>query len=168
MPQPRQIIILRHGEKPGDPENSHDGTDLSTRGYERAGALAPYVPDQFGIPDFLFATQASKHSNRPIETITPLATKLGMKIHSDYADGEVSALADHLLKSDKYSNKVILICWHHGEIPALTQQLGGTPPLEKWPGNVFDRVWVLNFGETGVQAPVKNIPQRLLYGDSSA
>jgi hypothetical protein len=53
---PKCVLIIRHGEKPGDPCSDDalgGGPDLSTRGYERAGALVPYVPAQFGRPDFL-------------------------------------------------------------------------------------------------------------------
>src|ERR1700686_1116739 len=84
---PSTILIIRHGEKPGDPatDNPADGPGLSTRGYERAAAPAPYVIATFGTPAFLFATQASKHSNRPVETITPLSQALKLQINSNYA-----------------------------------------------------------------------------------
>src|SRR5690349_20849493 len=85
---PKQVLIIRHGEKPGDPgvDSPSDPRDLSTKGYERAGALAPYIPATFPKPDFLFATQASKHSNRPVETITPLSAALGLTINSTYSN----------------------------------------------------------------------------------
>ncbi|MFA6920507.1 MAG: histidine phosphatase family protein [Gallionella sp.] len=167
-----QVIIIRHGEKPGDPatDNEADGTDLSTRGYERAGALAPYIPDTFGKPDFLFATQASKHSNRPVETITPLAQALNLKIDSKHADDDFQKVADDILGNSKYAGKFILICWHHGKIPELTTALGGTPPYATWPGTVFDRVWKIDYSKGGgapKNLPVANYPQMLLYGDSS-
>lgn len=175
MPFPNRILIVRHGEKPGDPNDSHDGSDLSSRGYQRAGALAPYIADQYGPPDFLFATQASKHSNRPVETLVPLATRLGLDIHSSYGDGEYGKLADHLLSDPKYAGKTILICWHHGEIPALTAALGAqppkNPPKDKWPPEVFDRVWLIAYptedDPSAGALPVANLPQRLLYGDSA-
>jgi len=172
-PLPRRILILRHGEKPGDPtaEGSEDGINLSTRGYERAGALAPYVPGTFGAPDYLFATAPSKHSNRPVETITPLANALGLKIHADYADADFQKLADHILGSSKYAGKLLLICWHHGKIPALTSALKGLPPFSPWPGHVFDRVWQIDYAQpSGPGAStfaVANMPQQLLYGDSA-
>ena len=170
MTLPAQILILRHGEKPGDPEQNDGGPDLSVRGYERAAALAYCVPDQFGKPDILFATQASKHSNRPRETLRPLAEALGLNIHCGYADGEFGQLAEHILSSGKCAGQRVLVCWHHGEIPALAQALGGLPPESKWPGKIFDRVWRLTYGKGCGQPPrdiaVDNLPQRLLYGDS--
>jgi hypothetical protein len=169
---PSAILIIRHGEKPGDPstDSPTDGPDLSPRGYERAGALAPYVPATFGAPDFLFATQASAHSNRPAETITPLSLALKLEINSDYADGDYATLAGKLLADGTYAGKLVLICWHHGNIPGLTQALGGTPPVPKWPGTVFDRVWQLNYPavQTADESlPVTNLAQKLLYGDDS-
>lgn len=168
---PASILIIRHGEKPGDPAtDTADAIDLSTRGYERAGALASYIPATFGTPDFLFATQASKNSNRPVETITPLAAALQLEIDSKHADDDYPALAADLLSNAKYAGKLVLICWHHGKIPKLTRALGGVAPQDPWPGTVFDRVWQINY-PAGNSAPtnlaVINTPQMLLYGDSS-
>ena len=168
---PTKILIIRHGEKPGDPatDSADDGPNLSSRGFERAAALAVYVPDTFGSPDFLFATEESKHSNRPVETITPLAKVLGIEINSKHADDDFLKVADDIRDNAKYSGKLILICWHHGKIPKLTAALGGTAPFDPWPGDVFDRVWSLDLpvpvGTAGI--PVQNIPQMLLFGDCS-
>jgi hypothetical protein len=168
--KPGKILIVRHGEKPGDPgvDAPSDGTGLSTRGYERAGALAPWLVATFGKPDFLFATKLSPHSNRPVETITPLSGATELKINSDYADDEYDKLASKLASDDKYAGKLVLICWHHGKIPQLATSLGGTPPQSHWPTQIFDRVWVLDGakGSSG-QIPVQNLPQRLLYGDDA-
>jgi broad specificity phosphatase PhoE len=169
---PKTVFIIRHAEKPGDPatDSPEDGGNLSTRGYERAAALAPYFIHTFGNPDALFATQESKHSNRPVETITPLAQALGLDIKADIADADYAALANKILSDNKYGGKVLLICWHHGNIPALTQSLGGQPPAP-WPGTIFDRVWQIDYpgGESKPSGlPVKNIPQELLFGDQSS
>ena len=166
-----QVIIIRHGEKPGDPatDSAADGIDLSTRGYERAGALAPYIPDVFGKPDFLFAAKASKHSNRPVETITPLAQALGLQIDAKHEDDDFEKVAEDILGNSKYAGKLVLICWHHGKIPELTTALGGVPPCSPWPEDVFDRVWKIDYpsGSQG-DLPVQNIPQMLLYGDAGS
>jgi hypothetical protein len=168
---PATVLIIRHGEKPGDPatDNAGDSVDLSTRGYERAAALSVYVPATFGKPDFLFATQASKHSNRPVETITPLAKALGLPIDHKHADDDYAKVAEDVLTHHKYSGKLVLICWHHGKIPELTAALGGVPPIAHWPGTVFDRVWRIDYPAGGATTglPVQNIPQQLLYGDSA-
>ncbi len=170
---PTTVFIIRHAEKPGDAatDNPQDGIDLSTRGYERAGALAPYFPATFGKLDALFAAQASKHSNRPVETITPLSTALGLAIDSSIADGDYATLATKILSDARYGGKVLLVCWHHGNIPALAQSLGGQPPQTPWPGDVFDRVWQIDYppgASSPSGLPVKNIAQQLLFGDQSS
>jgi Histidine phosphatase superfamily (branch 1) len=71
---PRIVMIIRHAEKPAGTEGEKD-PNLSDRGYERAAALAKVIPERFPKPDFLIATRRSKHSNRPVETVTPLATR---------------------------------------------------------------------------------------------
>jgi broad specificity phosphatase PhoE len=166
----KTLLIFRHGEKPGDPsvDASSDGVNLSTKGYERAGALAPYVPATFGVPDFLFATKASDHSNRPVETITPLAAQTHLEIHSEFNDNDYAQLAAKLTSDDKYAGKRVLVCWHHGTIPALVSALGYTPPVDRWPSDSFDRVWVVeNASGPAAAAEVQNLPQRLLFGDDS-
>lgn len=166
-----RVLIIRHGEKPGDPaaDKATDGPDLSPRGFERADALASYVPQTFGRPDFLFATQRGKHSNRPVETVTPLAQTIGAEINDKHADDGYQKVADDIRGHSKYAGKLVLICWHHGKIPELTTALGGIVPQDPWPGTVFDRVWSLEIpnSSNGHGIPVQNIPQRLLPGDSA-
>ena len=67
---PKLVFLIRHWEKPGDPavDNDADGPNLSTRDCE-AAAFAINIPATFPKPDFLLATQQSKQSNQPVETI---------------------------------------------------------------------------------------------------
>jgi hypothetical protein len=168
---PSQILIIRHGEKPGDPatDSAADSPDLSTQGYERAASLAIYVPATFGKLDFLFATQASKNSNRPVETVTPLAKALGLTIDDKHADDDYQTVATDVLTHPKYAGKLVLICWHHGKIPDLATALGGVPPTTHWKGHVFDRVWKIDYPAGGpvTGLPVTDIPQMLMYGDTA-
>jgi phosphohistidine phosphatase SixA len=125
---PRRVLIIRHAEKPGDPciDDSADGPNLSSRGYKRADALAAYVPNQFqfGQLDFLIATQATRSSNRPVETITPLS-KATVAIDDKHPDEDFDKVAADILSNPKYAGKQVLICWHHGKIPKLTGLLRG-------------------------------------------
>ena len=166
--RPSQILIIRHGEKPGDPgvDAATDGMDLSMKGGERAAALAVFIPASFPKPDFLFATQISAHSNRPVETITPLSVALKLPINSKHPDDDYPAVANHLLSEQKYAGKNVLICWHHGKIPKLAAALGVPNPPTPWPADVFDRVWQITFANGG--ATLKNLPQALLFGDAAA
>ena len=169
MRPPAQILIIRHGEKPGDPcdDSKADDIGLSTRGYERAAALAFNIPVTFGKIDYLFATKNSTHSHRPVETITPLHKALKLKINHDFNDDDFKGIADHILGNPKYSGARILICWHHGKIPQLAAALLVADPPSPWPDEVFDRVWIIDY-EAGGSGVLRNVPQKLLYGDSDS
>jgi broad specificity phosphatase PhoE len=159
--QPRQILIVRHAEKP----DSDSDPNLTARGYARAAALVQFFSSSFDTPDYLFAAQASKQSNRPVETLTPLATALHMKLNSSIADNDYGTLAQQILTDPQYTGKMLIICWHHGNIPELAKALGVGNPPKSWPDDVFDRVWRIQY--TDGAASMENLPQRLLFGDSS-
>ncbi len=143
---PRQIVVLRHAEKPDDP----DDPNLSPAGEQRAKMLASLIPRRFPHPDYLFAAAPSKDSNRPVETLTPLATKLGMNLDADIADKDYPKLATDLLNKPKYVDKLVIVCWHHGHIPGLAMAFGVPQPEVaaapgitdmRWDPTVFDRFW---------------------------
>jgi hypothetical protein len=152
---PRQIVILRHAEKPSDPRDP----DLSQAGEERARMLASLIPIRFPNPDLLFASAPSTNSNRPVETLIPLATASGLKINSNFADQDYPVLAADLLNKQKYNGKLIIICWHHGHIPDLAMDLGvssvsvaAVPGMigMHWDPTVFNRFWSLTFTQGAV------------------
>jgi hypothetical protein len=113
----------------------------------------------------LIATQASKSSNRPVETITPLSAALNLTYDDKHADGDYAKVASDILTNSKYAGAVVLVCWHHGNIPNLATALGVAEP-PAWPGSVFDRVWVISY--MGGKASLANDAQMLLDGDSSS
>ena len=160
---PRTVLIIRHAEKP-DATDGEKSPDLSKRGFERADALAKAIPDHFFKPDFLIATKASKGSDRPIETITPLSHALHKQIESTFKDEQIADVAHAVLTDPKYDGKTILIAWHHGKIPELAKDLGVKNAPDKWDSSVFDRVWEITY-ENGV-ASWKDLPERALPGDS--
>jgi broad specificity phosphatase PhoE len=155
---PKVIYIIRHAEKP----DGGDDPDLSPKGYERAAALANVIPDHFSVPDMIFAAAKSKHSDRPVETVTPLAQNLHLSIQDNVSDKDYADLAHALLTDPRYTGKTILICWHHEEIPDLAQALGADAP-KKWSSDVFDRVWELTFDQGHVV--FQNLPEKALPGD---
>jgi len=172
---PQQIIIVRHGEKP---ELSHQSTALqadvlSSRGYVRAYALAPYFINTFGQPDYVFAQQpdGSDESLRPLETCTPTAQTIKMpwgdyaKVNVDYSMNAFKDLANHLLSDSRYDGKRVVICWEHHHINSLAQALGVKEVLAKWPDNVFDVSDVLTYKD-GSLTSFERLPQQLLYGDT--
>lgn len=194
---PQQVLIIRHGEKVGDPKKDNDGgNDLSIRGSSRATGLPSlFVPEQtqfacefdfdppsfagsyeqvpikgprpqFPTPNFIFATHRSKHSNRPVETVSPLAIALNLHINDRFADDDedIKKMIDAILSEHAFAGKIVLICWHHGKIPALAKALGLAKP-PKWDGKIFDRVWQISFPKG--KATLADLPQQLLFGDSA-
>jgi broad specificity phosphatase PhoE len=148
---PRQIVILRHAEKPDDPSDP----DLSPEGVARAQMLANLIPRRFPNPDWLFCAARSRHSNRSYDTLAPLARALGMALDERYVDDRYAELAADLLQKPKYADKLIVICWHHGHIPDLALSLGvaqatlaAAPGMigMGWDPTIFDRFWILDFG----------------------
>ena len=132
------VLVMRHAEKSPDLNDPH----LTPAGVQRANSLAKYIPAQFGKPDFIFATANSLHSSRPLETVYPLSQTIGVPIDQNYADQDYGALANMLRGEEKYQDKSILICWHHGNIPSLLSALGalaGSYP-DPWPNTTFNMI----------------------------
>jgi hypothetical protein len=147
MTSPNEILVMRHAEKTGDLNDK----ELSAAGKVRAETLAGYIPERFGKPDFLFATMESKHSLRPIRTITPLSARIGVPIDATSADQDYGALALHLLSDALFDRKRVLVCWHHGNIPSLVRALGaedGSFP-DPWSPAVFNLVLRLTLSTPG-------------------
>lgn len=160
---PATILIIRHAEK-----LTNGRLDLSETGFKRAALLPKlFVPagvrPDLPMPQFLFATHQSKHSNRPVETITPLSEALHLPISHDIMDEDYAELAK-LLLGGQYAGKVVLVSWHHGKIPELAKSLGAEPPYAKWPDEQFDRVWRIDYVDG--KATIRDLPQALMPGDS--
>ena len=195
---PAQVLIIRHGEKVGDPKKDDDGgNNLSIRGSARAAALPSlFTPGQFQLacdlvldldplqfagtyetiplkgprprfptPQSIFATARSKHSQRPIETVTPTAIALNLHLIDRFADkdADIQQMVDTILNEPAFAGEVVLICWHHGKIPTIAKALGIAKP-PKWDGKIFDRVWQITFAKG--KATLADLPQQLLFGDT--
>ena len=118
-------------------------------------------------PDFIFASKASPHSDRPVETVTPLAKALKLGVDSRYANDDYPRLAKGLLLNPRYAGKTVLVCWHQGNLPELATALGATGVPHGWKDDVFDRVWVVTFDETGKAMPLVKRLQALMPGDKT-
>jgi hypothetical protein len=161
---PATILIIRHAEKLTDGR-----LDLSPVGFRRASLLPKLFVSTGSRPDLptpqaIFATHVSKHSNRPVETVTPLAKALHLPIDSSILNEDYTALASTLL-SGKYACKVVLVAWHHGTLPQLATALGAQPPYIPWPDQQFDRIWRIDY--VNGKATIKDLPQHLMSGDSN-
>lgn len=120
---PSRILLTRHAEKTGDPEDIH----LSPEGVKRADRLATYIPQTFGRPDFVFAAARSKRSIRSIETMQPLAAALGKAVQHDIEDKDFEDLISEVFSNPQYRGRMIVICWHHRKLPDIAALLGGQP-----------------------------------------
>jgi hypothetical protein len=154
---PSVILIIRHGEDIGQ-RDFH----LSARGQQRAAALPKLFGSRLPKPQFIIATRATKGSDRPVETVEPLARQLNIPVDNRFKDDDFRILAQDLLSDERYDGKVVLVCWHHGKIPKLAKALGvKNPPL--WPDGQFDHVWII---EPRKGSPrFEDVSQKLLDGD---
>src|ERR1700683_1646451 len=144
---PAEVLIVRHAEQPTHGSQVH----LSAIGRARAAALPRLFPAPFAAPTVLFATRASKESNRSVETLQPLAQALGLRIDDRFPDEAYAELASTILTGAGYAGAHILICWHHGTIPPLAAQLGAVHAPARWPDAQYDHVWQLRYGAGGVR-----------------
>lgn len=181
MSQTIKIMIIRHAEKPADSGKPHgvdtdgekDDESLIVRGWQRAGALAVLFAPSHGAlqnpalvtPEFLFASGVARHSEseRPQETITPLADKLGLAINTQATkgqEGQVAALATAC-------GGFALIAWEHQNIHLIANAIVGnsTTVPQSWPGDRFDIVWIFDWDQASKQYVFSQVPQQLLAGD---
>jgi broad specificity phosphatase PhoE len=168
-PKNSVLLIIRHAENPAD------GHGLSPRGEERAKAYKNYFQN-FTVdgtrrePEAVLVAADSKQSHRPRLTVEPFAKAAKLPIDGSFGNKQPADLAAELRAN--HQGKVILICWHHGQIPDLLRALGAAPetllPNGKWPRNVYDWVIMATFDENGRLIPerTKRISEHLLQGDS--
>lgn len=168
---PAQVVIIRHAEKYEDPGQIH----LSPKGRTRALALAELFQSdprvlEFGRPAAIIAQSptAKKHSPRCIETVEPLAKELGLPVISQFTYGQAEELVQWLKRHREYDGKAVLICMQHMEVDELAQALGVADLRPRiWPHETYDRLYILTYApEDGRLLSFRNLPQRLLFGDS--
>ena len=159
------ILIIRHAEKPDF------GQHLSPEGKARAQAYVRYFQElrldrKPARVDYLVAADDSEHSQRCRLTLEPLAEALGLKPDLRFQARQSLDLAREL--ESRPHGKVILICWHHGEIPALVKALGADPkrllPHGDWPDQQFGWLLKLRYDEQGQLIPgqTRRIKEHLL------
>ena len=183
---PQTIYVIRHAEKPDEsrPGSVPRGVDesgersidsLTPRGWQRAGALAPF----FGgdrttapagpTPTALLAPDYGKDTpvHRSAETLAPLSRRLGIAVETPAAKGSEGDLVSQVLGKDGH----VLVCWEHHRIADIVAALGQAVALgplpdlaASWPDNIFDQVLVFTRSAGGYTAAA--VPQRLLDGDS--
>jgi len=166
---PAQVILIRHAEKPAK------GPDLSAQGRQRANALVGYFtgnPDvtRYGTPVAIYAMAPNNEDGtlRPIQTMKPLAQKLGLELITAYKKSDYQAMVEDIRQNPAYEGRMVLICWEHNVIPQIVLEFGYSDGPSNWGGgSVYDRTWILNFTGDSV-TDFANLPQHLLPGDDEA
>jgi len=171
------IMIIRHAEKPLPGHTARgisrsgrpDKRSLTVDGWQRAGALIDLFAPARGLPaDGLrrptaIYGSAALHgrSKRAIETVKPLADRLGLTVVDRYAPGDEAKLAKALIAQPGAS----LVSWHHKSISKIIEHLGGVSPATpaQWPEDRYDLVWT--FTRDGHGWRFEQVPQLLLAGD---
>jgi len=165
---PAQVFIIRHAEKPAS------GDSLSTKGRERAAALVPYFMEtkellNYGPPVAVYAMSPSKAnpSERPIETVKGLAEALKVTLNSSYERDGYKKMVEDIMNDTSNHGKTVLICWEHQLIPEIARAFKAFQTPGKWQNEVFDRIWIVNLNQGG-KVSFQNVPQKLMFGDSSS
>ena len=195
-PGPYNNVSYSGVDNVGSVSGAAGAKHLVTLGWERAGALVglfapPHGPKTppLATPKFLFASDPAAKSDddpnagdegpsqRPYETLTALATKLGLTIDKSHRKKHYAKM----VKAALDCKGVVLIAWQHEDIP-LTAKNGdpgisqeiltqtgttgtlGVPPT--CPGARYDLVFVFDRPSgTGPITAFTLFPQQLLAGD---
>lgn len=115
------VVFTRHGERPVDKDDPH----LTKEGFVRAEYMnkcidtKPTVALPLGAPTRMLASLRDD-SKRPVETLGPIADKLGVKLETDdmmniYAANEIIPTLQ--------PNDQLLISWQHWFMPRMISAL---------------------------------------------
>jgi hypothetical protein len=189
---PSKVMIIRHGEKPKKKgkapfgmteQGEKDFESLTARGWQRAGALVSlFDPARsagktsvLAPPDAIFASSGTtpgdkktgSKSARPLQTVLPLARKLGITPNVSFAKGQEKKVARSILRQ----KGAVLVSWQHESIHFIVEALAGPrgtePPIPpQWCDDRFDVVWVLTPRRPG-RWKFTQVAQRLLEGDKA-
>jgi hypothetical protein len=189
---PSKIMIIRHAEKPPNPPNktgpwdvqengqSGGGKSLIVPGWQRAGALnaffAPYkskpANPEIETPHHIYAANPKGETQRPFETVVPLAAWLKYKEGSSQfnVSYDVGGGEKDMVKSALGHGSPVLICWEHNHImPDIMGHIQKEVPITNYAHitnpfpNVFYLVWVLDL--KGGQYTWTSVNQNLIAGD---
>lgn len=179
-------MFIRHGEKPDNPpphgvtvHGKKDKEALTTRGWQRAGALVSYFAPfdrQFrnphiATPQTIYAAEVGPHSEclRHQQTVTPLLERLGDCAKSNFYFPKEDA---HQVIASVLDNEgIVLICWDHEEFPKMISRIPISPNNTThvpavWDHKRFDLVWIFDFDPATNSYSFAIAPQLLLAGDA--
>jgi hypothetical protein len=183
--QPRQIIVLRHGEKT-------DGPDLCPTGTLRAKALADVYLGKGATSSLFGADQPAGFyaiTGHTKETVDPSAQSWGLKLllpstdktkFSDKAaleNQETRDAAKDVLENHNFDGKIVVMTWEHKHIankdldseyqdpPATLRRLLNLDHYaryhpneeipESWSGENYDFFWIVDYADPRSPNPTK-------------
>jgi hypothetical protein len=176
-----KVMLIRHAEKPTGssgpagvtPEGERDKESLTVRGWQRAGAIArlfappgnDFHDPSLARPQFLYASKPKRQNGslRSLQTITPLAEKLAIRINCNFTRSETAGMLGEALSCDG----VVLVCWQQEYLPEIANRILGdeTTAPQDWPEDRFDMIWVLDLDPETGRYGFSQVPQLLLMGD---
>lgn len=180
---PRMIMVIRHGEKPGDtpgagvdPSGKPDDHSLTPRGWSRAKSLSRLFAPTDGAakpgiaqPKVIYAASptGAGTGQRTRETVMPLSIRLHVPVNTAYGKGQEAALVRSAVAQSQKGP--VLISWQHGEIPTIASAMKvvGPQPPKSWPDSRYDMVWTFTQTPQGTWT-FSQTPQMLLAGDSGS
>ncbi len=160
---PSTIFLIRHAEKPSS------GPELSERGWERAKALPMLFSRQdfsnYGTPACLIGMNKKKvdGSVRALQTLKYVSDFFHVPVTDLFNKDQDKEMLHFVMTAPECNNRLVVISWEHNGLEGIATDLG-VKPAAKWPGDVYDRVWVIDWKNGQVQ--MQSLPQRLLEGDS--
>jgi hypothetical protein len=148
-----RAILLRHGEKDG-------GNGLSYAGKMRAQCLAGRYADA-GVTN-LFAFD-DKPSTRPVDTMQPLAAKLGIRVDTQFKRDEIMEMGLHILSLPTHS--LSIVCWEHDRLHTVAEELGVAKKdipddLMNFPVDSYDKQWSIYYDDPSSGKSVSIVEER--------
>ncbi|KAJ5585142.1 uncharacterized protein N7459_004942 [Penicillium hispanicum] len=135
------VYLIRHGEKPTNPDNH----DLTLDGARRAqclrhvfGANSAYHIGHIMAP----TVKWNGEHRRAFKTVRPVAQDLGLAIDTHCSRKDAECVADAVRAYDGPGN--ILIAWRHKNMDRIQEVLGSEDPLE-YPEDRFDLIWTIPY-----------------------
>lgn len=154
--QTETIVFMRHGEKSPSPKG-----EIDCQGENRSIALPKVLTSMFGRPNYIFAPNPAIQINndnpfdpnayynyiRPLATIEPTATQLGMPINTQYGYETGDMTLASTLISPPYQNSLVFVAWEHVNLVTIVQDIvnstNSSINVPPWPGNSYDALYIL-------------------------
>ena len=137
------LIFVRHAEKEAAPA---DDPGLTDAGRQRVAELTRQLSDA----DVVAGVDAiySSPFKRTMETVQPLATRLGLDIN-EYDPSDNEGVLERILADHK--GKIVLVVGHSNTLPGLIADLGASKNVPPIADNEYDNLYLVSipwFGKT--------------------